>query len=260
MTDLTTALSSQSLTLMLWTAGILGVLHTLMGPDHYVPFVMMSRSERWPLRKTMWITFLCGLGHVGSSIVIGLILGSLGMAAAHWETSSWASWHEWRGNICAWLLMGFGAAMLLHGLVKAWRGESHDHHHRHAVEVVHSHHHDHGSDHSHVHVHECVPAVGEKKPGLTRFSPWVLFTIFIFGPCESLIPLMLAATAMSGLPGSLSVALVFSGTTVITIMGTVFLLTRGLQKLSLHFLERHAQSLAGLSLVLCGAAMQFLGL
>ena len=61
------------------TAVTLGFLHTLLGPDHYLPFIMMSRARRWTLAKTAWITFFCGLGHVGSSIVVGLIGVALGL-------------------------------------------------------------------------------------------------------------------------------------------------------------------------------------
>lgn len=74
MFDLSTALSSNDLWFMILTAGSLGFLHTLMGPDHYLPFVMMARAQDWSRKKTAWVTFLCGLGHVGSSLVIGLVL------------------------------------------------------------------------------------------------------------------------------------------------------------------------------------------
>ena len=53
-------------------AATIGPGHTLMGPDHYVPFIVMSRARKWWMLKTVWITILCGLGHVGSSIVLGL--------------------------------------------------------------------------------------------------------------------------------------------------------------------------------------------
>ncbi|GAI12193.1 unnamed protein product, partial [marine sediment metagenome] len=48
-------------------------------------------------------------------------------------------------------------------------GEKHDHIHAHKVE------------HSHVH---------DEKKG-TSLTPWILFIIFVFGPCEPLIPLVM---------------------------------------------------------------------
>ncbi|HEX7375587.1 MAG TPA: hypothetical protein VF278_00670, partial [Pirellulales bacterium] len=46
----------------------IGFLHTLFGPDHYIPFVAMSRVGGWSRSKTLLITLLCGLAHVGSSV------------------------------------------------------------------------------------------------------------------------------------------------------------------------------------------------
>jgi hypothetical protein len=55
------------------TAASLGFFHTLLGPDHYLPFIMMSWARGWSGLKTGLITFLCGLGHICSSVVLGLI-------------------------------------------------------------------------------------------------------------------------------------------------------------------------------------------
>ena len=43
--------------LLLATALSLGFVHTLAGPDHYIPFMAMSKTRRWSLPKTLWITF-----------------------------------------------------------------------------------------------------------------------------------------------------------------------------------------------------------
>ncbi|MBC8491825.1 MAG: hypothetical protein H8D42_04625 [Candidatus Marinimicrobia bacterium] len=51
------------LVVLMITAASIGFLHTLFGPDHYVPFVVMSKAQKWSLVKTGWITLLCGLDH-----------------------------------------------------------------------------------------------------------------------------------------------------------------------------------------------------
>jgi len=51
----------------------IGLLHTLFGPDHYLPFIAMSRARRWNLRKTLIVTLLCGVGHVLSSVLLGFL-------------------------------------------------------------------------------------------------------------------------------------------------------------------------------------------
>lgn len=56
-------------------AGI-GFVHTLLGPDHYIPFVAMSRAGGWSLRKTALITSLCGLGRYSHALAGASILFS----------------------------------------------------------------------------------------------------------------------------------------------------------------------------------------
>ena len=61
----------------LWVLGgvtsSVALVHTLSGPDHYLPFVAMSRAGSWTRRRTLWITPVCGLGHVASSILLALL-------------------------------------------------------------------------------------------------------------------------------------------------------------------------------------------
>ena len=66
-------------------AALAGFLHTLMGPDHYLPFITISWARKWSMAKTSLITFLCGLGHVGSTIVLGLVGVSIGLAVGKLE-------------------------------------------------------------------------------------------------------------------------------------------------------------------------------
>ena len=64
---------NDSIALLSVTAISIGFFHTLLGPDHYLPFIVLSQARNWSLKKTMIITFLCGLGHVLSSVILGLV-------------------------------------------------------------------------------------------------------------------------------------------------------------------------------------------
>ena len=64
------------------TAASIGFLHTLFGPDHYIPFIVMAKARSWSLKKTTAITFLCGLGHILSSVVLGFMGIALGVAVS----------------------------------------------------------------------------------------------------------------------------------------------------------------------------------
>lgn len=67
------------------TAATIGFVHTVFGPDHYLPFVVMSRARKWSLMKTALLTLFCGLGHIMSSIVLGALGILLGIGVMKLE-------------------------------------------------------------------------------------------------------------------------------------------------------------------------------
>src|SRR5512136_1371676 len=94
---------NREILLICGTAASLGLIHTILGPDHYVPFIVIGRARRWTLLKTLWVTFLAGLGHILSSVVLGLAGIALGIAVFKLEAIE-----SFRGDIAAWLLIAFG--------------------------------------------------------------------------------------------------------------------------------------------------------
>ena len=86
--------------LLAGTAVTIGFIHTLVGPDHYLPFIVMGEARKWTISKTMFITFLCGLGHVASSIILGFIGIAAGISLSKLEF-----FESFRGNIAAWLCL-----------------------------------------------------------------------------------------------------------------------------------------------------------
>ena len=60
---------------------VLSVLHALI-PNHWLPVLAISRKENWSLRETVSVTFISGLAHALSTVIIGLIVGSIGVQAA----------------------------------------------------------------------------------------------------------------------------------------------------------------------------------
>jgi nickel/cobalt transporter (NicO) family protein len=227
------------------TAITLGFFHTLVGPDHYLPFIAMAKARQWPLRKTLTIAFFSGLGHVLSSVLLGFIGLALGIAVSKLESAE-----SWRGNAAAWLFIGFGFAYFIWGLHRAIKNRPHQHLHAHADGELHEHLHEHES--AHVHVHGL-----EKKANIT---PWILFTVFVFGPCEPLIPLVMYPAAKHNILGVVLVAATFAIATIATMLTIIVLSAWGLQFVRLGPLERYAHALAGAAILLSGLAVQFLGL
>ncbi len=175
-----------------------------------------------------------------SSVVLGLLGVFLGLAVFKLE-----SLEALRGDWAGWLLIAFGLVYMLWGIRQAIRSRTHEHRHSHGNGEVHTHHHSHIGGHSHVHA-------GENSRNLT---PWVLFTIFVLGPCEPLIPLIMVPAAKLNLWAVVGVALVFSMVTISTMLACVMVSSYGLSKISLPGMERYAHALAGLTLLLCGAAI-----
>ncbi|MEW6686128.1 MAG: sulfite exporter TauE/SafE family protein [Candidatus Edwardsbacteria bacterium] len=226
------------------TAATIGFIHTVFGPDHYLPFIVLAKARRWSSVKTAMITFLCGVGHVLSSIVLGFIGIALGTAVLKLEMAE-----SFRGELAAWFLLVFGFTYFVWGIHKAIRSRPHEHFHQHESGDVHIHTHKHIVDHSHVH--------SSKSNNLT---PWILFTIFVFGPCEPLIPFVMYPAAKGNMITVAIVSFSFGLTTVATMLGIVLALSFGLSKLPLRRVERYSHALAGLVIFLCGGAIKFLGL
>jgi ABC-type nickel/cobalt efflux system permease component RcnA len=234
----------ESTLLLAGTAVTIGFVHTLVGPDHYLPFIVMGEARKWSIRKTMFITFLCGVGHVFSSIVVGFIGIAAGISLSRLEFLE-----GFRGNIAAWLLIAFGLVWMIISLRKLYRSRTHIHIHAHADGTAHEHEHDHFSSHSHVHL-------ADRK----NLTPWILFLIFVLGPCEPLIPILMYPAAQNNIGGVVIVSLLFSAATIATMMAVVLAFRLGLSRINLRPLERWVNVIAGATIAVSGLAIQFLGL
>ena len=226
-------------------AASLGFIHTVLGPDHYLPFIVMSKARKWSTVKTGIITLVCGLGHVGSSILVGAVGIAFVMGLSKVEGIE-----GMRGDIAAWAFVVFGFLYMIWGLIRAIKNKPHKHTHFHKGGIVHEHVHTHLTDHDHVHK-------GEKALNLT---PWVLFIIFVLGPCEPLIPLLMYPAAEHDSLGVITVSIVFALTTLLTMLIIVLLLTYGLKSLPFGKLERYTHAIAGATIFLSGCAIVFMGL
>jgi len=226
------------------TAVSIGFIHTLLGPDHYLPFIVLSEAKKWSLRKTMIITFLCGLGHVMSSVILGLIGIAVGISV-HKLTAI----ESFRGNIAAWLFIAFGLVYMIISIRSLYRKKKHTHSHFHIDEGNHTHEHNHQLEHTHLHEARTATA-----------TPWILFLIFVFGPCEPLIPIIMYPAAENNIPGAVLVSLLFSVVTIATMMSIVLAFKMGFNKINLKPLEKYSNVIAGAVIFLSGIAIQFLGL
>ncbi|MFC1887630.1 sulfite exporter TauE/SafE family protein [Candidatus Cloacimonadota bacterium] len=234
---------TREITVLAMTAASIGFFHTLLGPDHYLPFIMIAKARNWSLRKLVTITFLCGVGHVGGSIILGAAGIAFGIALNKLEL-----FESVRGDLAAWAFISFGFLYMIWGIKKARRNKPHSHKHIHLNGSEHVHEHTHTVDHSHIH---------ENKQNIT---PWVLFIIFVLGPCEPLIPLLMYPAARESISGIVIVAAVFAFTTITTMITVVIIAGYGYRIVPLQKLERMSHALAGFIIMLSGLGIKFMGL
>ena len=62
------------------SAASVGFIHTILGPDHYLPLVAMARTNGWSGAKTATYTAVCGFSHILGTIIIGSLVFLLGLA------------------------------------------------------------------------------------------------------------------------------------------------------------------------------------
>lgn len=247
-------MNSQIIILSL-TSASLAFMHTLFGPDHYLPFIVLAKARKWSNIKTIWITILCGLGHIGSSVLIGFIGITLGIAV-----SKLNYFESIRGNIAGWLFISFGLLYTIWGLRQAYKKKPHTHAHLHMNGKKHQHEHNHFDEHSHIHTNETIDDESSAKTSYKNLTPWVLFVIFVLGPCEPLIPLIMLPALQHSTLGVISVTSVFGIVTILTMTSIVMLMSTGLKFIKLEKMERFNHAFAGSTILLSGLAIQVLGL
>ena len=215
---------SQELQILLISAASIGFFHTLLGPDHYLPFIMIGKARAWKLRKILGLTLLCGVGHILSSVVVGLIGIGLEMQV---EKLNW--FESFRGNLAAWALIAFGLLYALWGLRRWYKKHNQNHE-------------------------------DQLKEETKNITPWVLFIIFVLGPCEPLIPILMYPAALESVGSLILVTSVFGLVTLITMTTAVIATTYGLTFVNLRKYENLGHPIAGFVIFLSGLAIQVLGL
>lgn len=229
---------------LVMSAATLGVIHTLLGPDHYLPFIVLSKARNWSRTRTLWITFISGVGHVSGSVVLGLIGIAMGISLSKLEAIE-AS----RGSVVGWMLIAFGILYSAYGLYKYFKRGAHVHMPAFLRPK--------SIRHKDLHLAEEDL---EKEDEAGRLTPWILFLIFVFGPCEVLIPMLVYPAAQLSGFGVFMVALVFGIATVGTMLLVVYLGYQGFSFVRFKGKEYQIHLFAGMIILLAGVGMQFLGL
>lgn len=232
------------MSVLVMSAATLGVIHTLLGPDHYLPFIVLSQARKWTRTRTLWITFISGIGHVTGSVILGLVGIAMGISLGKLEAIESS-----RGSVVGWMLIAFGLLYTAYGLYKYYKRGTHFHLPAFLRPK--------SIRHSDLHLSN-----GDlnKEDDAGRMTPWILFLIFVFGPCEVLIPMLVYPAAEHSGMGIFLVALVFGIATVGTMLLVVMLGYQGFSMVRFKGKEHQLHLIAGLVILAAGVGMQFLGL
>ena len=214
-------------------------LHICTGPDHYLPFIALSKSRNWPVGKTIFWTTLCGIGHIASSVIISTVVMALGWGILK---ISWLD--KVRGNVAGWVLLILGLCYMLWGFWQLKQNKPHKHFE--------------ANDDGNMYVfeHEHGGAIAPKQKHLV--TPWVMFVIFALAPNEPIIPLL----SVLGIGGNFWSVVGFVAVYIVATISAMLLMVLlgyyGLSFFKIAWLEKYVQLISGLTLLLCGAAMLFI--
>jgi len=208
------------------TAATIAFVHTIIGVDHYLPLTAVATAKNWGMRKLAMVTTLIGFGHILGSVLLGFVgiairakLDQLGLI------------ESMRGEIAAWLLVAFGLVYAVWGLRHAYKKSAR---------------------HSHTNRQS-------KGFNLARLSPFAILVIFIIGPCEPLIPILMYPAMTYSVAGMLLVTTVFAAVTMLTMLGAVMITSYGLARLKDFSMFRFGHTACGATISACGLAIIVLG-
>ncbi len=200
------------------------IIHALI-PDHWLPFVLMARTEKWSERRTILLVALAGLLHVTVSFAVAAAAIWLGRNPVRHLADQAGTSLELLAGL---LLVLFG---LVYGISAHYR-EARAHSHGGS-----------GSDAPPRHVH----AHGHLLEGWFHgaVSAGALVAIIGVSPCVLLQPILFGAAARGPLV-MLATATGFAICTLGTMVGVTMVASRGMRRNDLPFFTRYGDLLSGM--------------
>jgi hypothetical protein len=225
---------------LLSATAVIAVVHCALGPDHYLPFIVLARARGWSTSRTTLVTATCGLAHVLSSLALAGLGVLLGLTVASVER-----WEHGRGGAAAWLLVGLGLAYGMWGLRHGLR--------RRGGWTLHTH-----AGDAHVHRRGHEPHRHSNPASGSRATFWTLLAVFIVGPCEPLVPVFMLPASRGRWGLALLAAMLFGAITVCAMVALTLLGRAGLRSIRIDALEPWSHSIAGAAIAVSGLTVLLL--
>ena len=198
---------------------LLGLIHPLF-PNHWIPLIAISKTEKWTNKETIFATLITGFSHTLSTIIIGIVVGFVGIKLS--ENYSYIT------RIAAPLIL------VLIGVIYLILDVRSSHHHRHF---------------------ELNNDSLKNRKSRTA----IIFTLCIglfFSPCIEIEAYYFQA-ASQGWIGIIVVSLVYLIMTLTIMVFLVYMGLKGVNKFNIHFLDHHEKLITGIVLILLGSLAYF---
>lgn len=197
---------------------MLSVVHAFI-PNHWIPLVVISKTENWSHSETLWITAITGSAHTISTILIGIIIGLIGykLSSAHALVIR---------IVAPSILIALGIIYILLGLTG-----------------------------SHNHQNRVKTGSFSKKSKMTIITS--LCIAMFFSPCLEIEVYFFTAGTLGRL-GIAIVSAIYLIVTVLGMILLVDLACKGIKKIRWHFLEHHEKIVTGLVLIILGIFAYFI--
>jgi nickel/cobalt transporter (NicO) family protein len=199
---------------------LLSLIHALI-PHHWIPIIAISKTEKWTNKEAVFATFITGLSHMISTIVIGIIVGFVGIKL-------FEKYSAITSIVAPTILLVIGIAYL----VLDFRAGHHHHHHFDMDD-------------------EKLKNRKSKTAIITSLSIAMFLT-----PCVEIEAYYFQA-ANFGWAGIFTVSAVYLIMTLVFMSSLVYVGLNGVNKLNLNFLEHHAKRITGTVLIILGIVAYF---
>jgi nickel/cobalt exporter len=196
---------------------VLSLIHALI-PNHWIPLIAISKTEKWSPGQTMWATAITGFSHTLSTIFIGIIVGVAGYKLS-------AKYSQVSNVVAPIVLTGLGIIYVL----LDYRGG----HHHHSA-----------------HDQTTTSLVKTGKARLRAILISLSIAMFLT-PCFEIEAYYFQAGTL-GWTGIFIVSAVYLVITVLVMLLLVYLGLKGIQTFNSHFLEQHEKGITGVVLIILG--------
>lgn len=197
-------------------AALVGMLH-MSAPDHWLTLCVLARNKKWAPKKLFGISLMTAIGHVGLSVVMGLVVVVIGLVFSH--------------LISYYLDTGIGLVMVGAGLVVG------------IIPLVRK-----NAPHQH---REHEPDAEKKSGKLVSKIGYFAILGAALSPDPSIIPIYLSAIS-AGFYFALELSVVFASASILTLLLLVQLGTMGLAKTLAKIPEKYNDSMVGFVIMCIG--------